>query len=83
MPPFTFFICLLADSGDEPSLKDCASRPKAPGVAAEAAELQGIIFLLLVGVEEVQGDALEGDLGLWQVLNLKRAKLGYLWLARE
>ena len=61
--------------------KDCASRPKAPGVAAEAAELQGIIFLLLVGVEEVQGDALEGDLGLWQVLNLKRAKLGYLWLA--
>ena len=50
------------------------------------AKPQGLLcakVLLPVGVEDGQGDALEGDLGLWQVLNLKRAKLGYLWLARE
>ena len=38
---------------------------QSPGVAAvEAIELQGAIFLLPVGVEEGQGDALEGVLGL-------------------
>ena len=80
MPSRIFFICSLTDSGEEPSLKDCASRPKAPGVAAEAAELQGAI-LLPFGVEDELGDALGTDLDLWQVLSLKRGKLGYLWLA--
>ena len=43
-----------------------------------AVELQGAVFLLPFGVEEVQSDALEEGLGLWQVQNLKRVKLGYL-----
>ena len=42
-------------------------------LAVEAVELLG------AGIE--QGDALEDGLGLLQVQNLKRAKLGYLWLA--
>ena len=50
---------------------------KAPGVAAEAAELQGAIFRLLCRVEEDQSDAHEGDLDLWQVLSLKRTKTGF------
>ena len=41
-----------------------------------AVELQGAIFLLLVGVEEVQGNALEDGLGLLQVLSLKRNNTG-------
>ena len=54
---------------------------KAPGVAVEAAKLQGAKVLLPVGVEDGQGDAIEGILGLQQVPSLKRRKLGYLWLA--
>ena len=57
------------------------SRPKAPGVAVEAIELQGAVFLLPCGVEEGQGDALEVDLGLWQVQALNELILGFLWLA--
>ena len=40
--------------------------------------LQGAVFLLPLGVEEGQSDAFEDGLGLWQVQNLKRVKLGYL-----
>ena len=40
--------------------------------------LQGSVFLLPFGVEEVLTEALEEGLGLWQVQNLKRVKLGYL-----
>ena len=43
-----------------------------PEVAVEAVVLQGAVFLLPFGVEEVQSDALEEGLGLWQVQNLKR-----------
>ena len=42
----------------------------------EAVVLQGAIFLLPFGVEEVQSDALEEGLGLWQVQSLKRFKTG-------
>ena len=38
-----------------------------PEVAVEAVVLQGAVFLLPFGVEEVQSDALEDGLGLWQV----------------
>ena len=58
--------------------------PKPQGLlllAVEAVELQGAVILIPFGVEEEQGDALEEGLGLLQVQNLKRAKLGYLWLA--
>ena len=54
---------------------------QALGVAADAAELLVAGFLLLYQVEEGQGDAHGGHLDLWQVLSLKRGKLGYLWLA--
>ena len=50
--------------------------PKPQGLlllAVEAVELHGAVI--------EQGDALEDGLGLLQVQNLKRAKLGYLWLA--
>ena len=80
VPPLTLFICSLTDSGDEPSLRTVLPDPKAPGVAVEATELQGAI-LLPFGVEDEQGDSLGTDLDLWQVLSLKRGKLGYLWLA--
>ena len=53
---------------------------QAPGVAADAVELLVAGFLLLYGVEEGQGNALEGGLDLWQVLSLKRTKTGFLWL---
>ena len=43
-----------------------------PEVAVEAVVLQGAVFLLPFGVEEVQSDALEEGLGLWQVQSLKR-----------
>ena len=61
--------------------KGRASRPKAQGLlllAVEAIELQVAVFLLPRGVEEVQGDALEEDLGLWQVQALNELILGYL-----
>ena len=47
MPPFTFFICYLTDSG-ETELKDYASRPRSQEVAIEAVELC-----------DEEGDALE------------------------
>ena len=52
--------------------------PKPQGLlllAVEAVELHGAVI--------EQGDALEDGLGLLQVQNLKRAKLGYLWLAGD
>ena len=81
VPSRIYFICSLTDSVRGTELKDCASRPKSQGVAVEAAELQGAKVLLPVGVEDGQGDTIEGNLGLQQVLSLKQAKLGYLWLA--
>ena len=74
VPPLTLFICLLADSvrGTEP--KDCASRRKPQGLLCAK-------VLLPVGVEDGQGDAIEGFLGLQQVPSLKRTYLGFLWLA--
>ena len=44
-------------------------------LAVEAVELNGAVI--------EQGDALEDGLGLLQVQNLKRAKLGYLWLVGD
>ena len=52
--------------------------PEVAAVGLVAVMLQGAVFLLPFGVEEVQSDALEEGLGLWQVQNLKRVKLGYL-----
>ena len=42
-----------------------------------AVELQGAVFLLPFGVEEVLSDALEEGLGLWQVQLLKRYLSGF------
>ena len=76
MPPLPFLSVFWQILARNRAIKDAYSRPKAPGVAVEAAELQGAIFLLPCRVEEEQGDALEGDLGLWQVLSLKRNNTG-------
>ena len=46
----------------------------------EAVLLQGAVFLLPFGVEEVLSDALEEGLALWQVQLLKRFLSGF-WLA--
>ena len=80
VPSRIFLYLFLTDSGDEPSLRTVLPDPKPQGVAVEATELLGAI-LLPYGVEDKQGDGLGTDLDLWQVLSLKRGKLGYLWLA--
>ena len=46
--------------------------PEVADTGLEADLLQGAVFLLPFGVEEVQSDALEEGLGLWQVQSLKR-----------
>ena len=64
----------LTDSGDEPSLRTVLPDAKPQGLLCAK-------VLLPVGVEDGQGDAIEGILDLQQVPSLKRGKLGYLWLA--
>ena len=74
LPSQIFFICSLTDSGDEPSLRTVLPDAKPQGLLCAK-------VLLPVGVEDGQGDAIEGILDVQQVPSLKRGKLGYLWLA--
>ena len=74
MSPRTFYLSVIDRFWREPSLR----------TVLPDAKPQGLLYakvLLPVGVEDGQGDAIEGILGLQQVLSLKRGKLGYLWLA--
>ena len=52
--------------------------PEVAAVGLEAVVLQGAVFLLPFGVEEVLSDALEEGLALWQVQLLKRFLSGFL-----
>ena len=81
LSPRTIFLSVLDRLCARIEPKGRASRPKAQGLlllAVEAVELQGAVFLLPCGGKEVQGDALEEDLGLWQVQALNELILGYL-----
>ena len=55
--------------------------PQVADSGLEAVVLQGAVFLLPFGVEEVHSDALEEGLALWQVQSLKRFLFWVIWLA--
>ena len=81
MPIRIFFLSVLNRLCARIEPKGRASRPKAQGLlllAVEAVELQVAVFLLPDGGEEGQSDALEEDLGLWQVQALSKLILGFL-----
>ena len=81
LSPRKIFLSVLDRFWSRTEPKGRAFQTQSPEVAAvdlEAVVLQGAIFLLPFGVEEVQSDALEEGLGLWQVQSLKRFLSGFL-----
>ena len=81
VPPRNLSHLSLTDSVRRTEPKGRAIPDLSPEVAdtgLEAVLLQGAVFLLPFGVEEVLSDALEEGLALWQVQLRKRFLSGFL-----